>query len=310
MTVNKTLHDLCPSAEPADVFTEIRLIVGTMAQEFNFQLLDRLHEDIQRLFTGSYPGYQASNTKYHDLKHTYAVALATLRILDGLHRHGQELAPRHIELAVCCAFFHDSGLLQQEDDRQGTGAKYTIGHEERSIKLMRDYLGRRQVTATELEDCAQVIRCTILSGHPRALEFHDPILATIGLVLGAADLLAQMCDRHYLEKLPDLFKEFQEGGLPGYASEMEIINKTEDFYHSVAMKRLHHDLNNIGQHVHLHFLARWGIDRDLYTDGIEQNMYYLRALKDQCSGTFECYQKFLRRGTGNGTEKLNDQDKL
>jgi hypothetical protein len=306
MTLHKTLHDLCPSAEPADVFAEIRLIVGDMAQPFDFALLDRLHADIQRLFAGTYPGYQASNTKYHDLKHTYAVVLAVARILDGLRLHGQEFAPRHILLAVCCAFFHDSGLIQHETDRQGTGAKYTIGHEERSIKLMRDYLGRAQVSEREMADCAQVIRCTILSGHPRTLEFHDPVLRTVGLVLGAADLLAQMCDRHYLEKLPDLFTEFQEGGLPGYDSEMEIINKTEDFYHSVAIKRLQHDLNNIGEHVHLHFLRRWGIDQDLYTAGIDQNIAYLRALKDHCLGKYECYRKFLRRGVGNGADGDND----
>lgn len=305
MTETKTLHDLCPSTEVEDVFIEIRHIVGTMVPAFDFQLLERLHGDIQRLFAGSYPGYQASNTKYHDIKHTYAVALAVVRILDGLRLHGQEFTPQHIELALCCAFFHDSGLLQQTADRQGTGAKYTIGHEERSIKLLRDYLADCQVPPLAMDDCGQVIRCTILSGHPRALEFHDPLMRTIGLVLGAADLLAQMCDRHYLEKLPDLFQEFKEGGLPGYASEMEVIDKTEDFYHSVAIKRLRHDLNNIGQHVHLHFLGRWGIDRDLYTDGIEQNMYYLRTVKDQCSGRYECYQKFLRRGTRNGSARGN-----
>jgi hypothetical protein len=296
MAQTKILHELFPCTEPTGVFAEIRRIISMMDQGFDFGTLEQLHIDIQRLFAGQYPGYQASNTLYHDLKHSYAVALALVRILHGLHLHGQTFSRRHITLAVSCAFFHDTGLIQQQDDHLGTGAKYTVGHEERSISLMREYLGSTLATAEELEDCGQVIRCTILSGDPQQLAFCDPTMGLIGQVLGTADLLAQMSDLHYLEKLPDLFKEFQEGGLPGYASEMEIISKTEEFYHSVALKRLQNELGNIGQHVHLHFLHRWGIDLDLYTEAIDHNMCYLRALKEQCEDKFECYQRLLRQG--------------
>jgi hypothetical protein len=296
MASTKTLQELFPCTEPAGVFAEVRRIISMMDKGYDFATLEQLHIDIQRLFAGHYPGYRASNTLYHDLKHTYAVVLAVVRILHSLQLNGQAFTRRHITFAVCSAFFHDSGLIQRQDDRQGTGAKYTIGHEERSIDLLRDYLGSALATDKELDDCGQIIRCTILRGDPRQLTFIDPAMGLIGQVLGTADLLAQMSDPFYLEKLPNLFKEFQEGGLPGYASEMEILTKTEEFFNLVALKRLQNELGDIGQHVHLHFLHRWGIDLDLYTEAIEQNIFYLRALKDLCEDEFECYQRLLRLG--------------
>jgi hypothetical protein len=85
------------------------------------------------LFNGKYPGYSECNTKYHNLEHTISVALATARLVHGSHLEGHEFSPKNILLALVASLFHDAGLIQAEGDINGSGAKYTIGHEERRI---------------------------------------------------------------------------------------------------------------------------------------------------------------------------------
>ncbi|NOX24953.1 MAG: hypothetical protein GXP59_02345 [Deltaproteobacteria bacterium] len=296
---NKRLHELCSCVEPENIFVEIKKIISCIFASFDFTALERLHVDITRLFRGNYPGYRASNTAYHDVNHTYLVVLALIRIIHGLRLNGTEFTPRQVQLAVYCAFFHDTGLIQRQNDREGTGAKYTIGHEERSINLLKEYFDQAELSDDELHDCSQMIRCTILAERPAELHFHNEKMRILGYVLGTADITAQMADRQYLEKLPSLFNEFQEGGLAAdYISELELLEKTDEFYNSIAIKRLNEDFQGIAANVKAHFQERWGIDEDLYAGAIEQNMFYLRGLCETCQKKIDCYQKQLRRRAG------------
>jgi hypothetical protein len=290
-----TLHQICPCEEPPEILAEIETIISLMFTSFDFATLAQLNLDILRLFQGNYPGYRASNTAYHDVNHTYLVALALVRITHGLQLNGRDLTPRQMQLAICGAFFHDTGLIQRQDDLEGTGAKYTIGHEERSIRLLMEYLDRAELSVDERHDCSQMIRCTILAERPGEFHFCDDKMKILGYTLGAADIIAQMADRQYLEKLPSLFKEFQEGGLSGYMSELELLEKTDEFYNSTAIKRLDGDFQGIAANVRAHFRERWHIDEDLYSEAIEQNIFYLRGLCESCQEKIDCYQKQLRR---------------
>lgn len=298
------LHDICPCGEPVGALLEIKKIIEMMAEDFNFALLDQLHADLILLFSGQYPGYRASNTAYHDVFHTNAVALAMTRILHGFVLEGRRLSTWEITIGVFAAFFHDTGLIQEEDDQEGTGAKYTIGHEQRSINLMRRYLAPRGFSPEDLDDCSQIIQCTILSKDPREIPFRTKETALLGKAMGSADLLAQMADRQYLEKLSSLYREFYEGGIPGYDSELEIINKTEEFFHTVAQRRLEVELDGVGASVKQHFRVRWGIDQDLYEAAICKNLAYLKQVREKCRDRYECYEENLRRGRKK--KKVND----
>lgn len=295
-TSNVTLHDLVDYSCPGEVLKEIENIVSRMVGDFNIALLKEVHGDILRLFSGKFPGYRASNTKYHNLEHSNWVALTVARLVDGLFVEGQAFKARELELVIFAAFFHDAGLIQSEDDREGTGAKYTIGHEQRSIEFMRRYLAQKGYSAAELDFCSQIIQCTILSLPVSEIEFQSPAAATLGMVMGSADLMAQMADRLYLEKLPLLFKEFEEGGLSGYESATQLLEQTEDFYHSVAQRRMDGDLGGVAAVVRSHFRERWGIDRDLYAEAIDRNLRHLRKTQQACEGSLECIERNLRRG--------------
>ena len=181
-------------------------------------------------------------------------------------------------LGLISALFHDVGLIQTEDDREGTGAKYTIGHEERSIEFMKDYLRAKDFYVDHLNDGAHIIGCTITDLSLTEIPFRSKELKLMGQIVGSADLLAQMADRLYLEKLLYLYKEFQEGKIPGFESEFDLLKKTESFYKNVSKKRLEKELGGATALMRAHFKNRRGVDRDFYQENIEKNIKYLTTV--------------------------------
>jgi hypothetical protein len=290
------LYDLVDISDPIAVLREIEHTILSMFSDYDFSGLEVLYRDIIRLFKGDYPGYRASNTKYHDLEHTSAVALAVTRLMHGCHLDGVVMQRSNIILGVGAALFHDVGLIQTENDRVGSGAKYTVGHEQRSIAFMRRYLSEKGVIQTGIEDCSHMIMCTILNLPVADIPFRNEASKVLGKFVGAADLLAQISDRYYLEKLLLLYKEFEEAGIPGFNTEFDLLRKTEAFYKNVAQKRLTHDLGGIGKHMRSHFKFRWGLERDLYKESIEQNIAYLTSILEEPEDTLTVFRNNLRRG--------------
>ena len=292
---NNKLYDLLNVDNPQEVYNEIKYIISLMTDDYDYDRFEILFEDTVRLFNGEYPGYQASKTKYHDLEHTNSVVLATVRLMHGCYIDGEALTPRRIFLGLAVSLFHDIGLVQTEEDTNGTGAKYTVGHEERSIKFMKEYLSTIDFSSKDIQDCSHLIRSTILSLPVKEIPFRSKEIQTLGKIVGVADLLAQIADRNYLEKLLMLFKEFEEANIPGFSSELQLLQKTDDFYTFVAKKRLHEEFGGISASMVSHFKHRWDINRDLYEESISKNIEYLKSLVDECKDRYECYLDKLRR---------------
>ncbi len=186
---------------PEDIYKEIKLIISLMIDDFDFDFLDLCFENTERIFNGRFPGYQASNTSYHNLDHTMAVALALLRLTHGIFSQDKTaFTPEIIKCGVISAFFHDTGLIQKATDQHGTGAKYTKFHEERSILFVHEYLKSVGRTGKMSNHCAQMIQCTKLSNSPSQLHFDSDEIKLMGYILGTADIVAQMADRVYLER--------------------------------------------------------------------------------------------------------------
>jgi hypothetical protein len=289
------LYDLIDVSNPQEVFTEIKYIISLMVDGWDYESFEMVVTDTARLFRGEYPGYQVSKTKYHDLEHTNSVVLATARLMHGCFIEGEALTSRTISLGLTASFFHDVGLIQIENDMNGTGAKYTIGHEERSIEFMKEYLSSKDFSSQDTEDCSHLIQSTILSLPVKEIPFRSKDIETLGKIVGSADLLAQIADRNYLEKLLLLFKEFEEANIPGFSSELELLQKTEDFYAYVAQKRLSEDLGSISASMLPHFKYRWNINGDLYEESISRNLEYLKSMTTECEDSFQCYLDKLRR---------------
>ncbi len=297
------LYDLVDLTNPQSVLDEIRYIVALMVNDFDHALFEQICADIKMLFEGDFPGYRASNTKYHDLEHTSSVVLATGRLIHGAFMEGHSFSAKTILLGLIGAIFHDIGFIQTDSDVNGSGAKYTIGHEERSIIFMKQYLSQKSFSKQDLEDITHIIKCTILSLEIKNIPFRSNDIVMLGKIVGSADLLAQMADREYLEKLFMLFKEFEEAGMPGYGSELELLQKTQNFYKYVALQRLSQGFDNVSAFMRPHFKNRWDLNRDLYQESIIANIDYLKTIVDSCDESYSCYLKYLRRG--GLAEKLN-----
>ena len=294
-TENLRLHELTDIKSTSETFAEIKKILLLIDPSFDSLLIENVYNDIIRLFNGTYPGYRASNTKYHDLEHTCAVTLATARLMHGIHVQNQTFSSRVIQLGLIGALFHDTGLIQTEEENDGTGAQYTIGHEDRSIALMGKYLSDKDVSAENILDCSHIIRCTKLSLPLNEIPFRSEETKTMGKVLGSADLIAQMADRNYLKKLPLLFLEFKEAGMAGFETPLELFENTEEFYHSVARTRLAEELENVSAAARYHFKNRWGTDRDLYAESIKNNIKNMREITGVCVENYACMIKKVRR---------------
>ncbi len=279
-----------------EMYRELRHIYLLIDSALETAFIDLAFYDLRRLFSGQFPGYQASDTPYHDLRHTISVALALVRMMHGQRvETGGTLAPATLELAILSAFFHDTGLIRRREEKgEGSGARFIIGHEDRSITLLRYYCSLHGRSDQEIEQCAQMIRCTNLGIDPRKLPFASEDTRLAGFMLGSADILAQMADRVYLEKLPRLYQEFQEGGVKGYESSRDMYRRTTKCAIQVLGQRLSECFDNVSGFMRGHFRTRWGVDSDLYCEAISRSLDYVGKLNQQCQGD-DCYHKHLRR---------------
>ena len=291
MTVTH-LEDLIPPGEHDRIIAEVLNLVDRM-KVGDQELIERAFNDTIRLFKGEYPGYRASNTRYHDLDHTCSVVLAMARLLHGSHCDGLKWSDRGVALGLLGALFHDVGLIQKEGDTDGTGAKYTLGHEARSVEFLGNYLTEVGIGQDAIEEAGQMIGCTIMARSPDKIHFHSDEHRTLGYMVGTADLLAQMAERTYLEKLLLLFREFEEAQIPDFDTELVLLEKTEAFYTHVVKRRLEDQLGGVTRYMAAHFRERWNIDEDLYQRMIQQNLAYLHDVLEEDKAL---YREKLRRG--------------
>ena len=217
--------------------------------------------DVLSMFEGRYLDYQASDTPYHDLKHTLRVLLCYNGIMEGWHMSGIEprLTPRQYELGIAAVLYHDTGYLKLRADTGGTGAKYTFTHVLRSCSFASSHLPQHGVTLAELESVLAMIRCTAFTEDLRHFRFQDPIDGIVGCATATADYLGQIAAPDYPEALPRLFDELQESD--NYANVpppqrrfntiRELLEETPLFWRKYVLPRLERELLGVYR-----FLAR------------------------------------------------------
>ena len=277
---------------PQSVFDEVRVIALMMFPEFDFNSVDRVFKDTVRLFRGEYPGYRKCTTEYHDLKHTTDAFLAMARLMHGVVIGGENLTREQVNLGLICALMHDTGYIQSLEDEVGTGAKYTRIDTRRSIGFMDKYIAESGFSSEDFKNYPDILRCTGLDTRVSEIRFKWRETALLGKILGTADLLGQMADRTYLEKLLFLFYEFREGGIMGYDTELDLLKKTTDFY-AMAKKRLAGELGSMNEYMRYHFKLCWNLDRDVYMEAIENHMNYLTFILEKHE---KDYRDYLKRG--------------
>jgi hypothetical protein len=271
------LAEIVDAGKPKLVLGEVHRTLAGIVEEDDLHRLDRVFSEVQRLFAGRYPGYSKCKTRYHDLEHTTDTLLAMARLIHGAIVAGRDIDRHTILIGLVSTLLHDTGYIQTDDDRVGTGAKYTAGHIFRSINFAREYLSARGYSQADYTVCRNALLCTGIDNRIGKIPFRTQNEALIGKMLGTSDLLGQMASCRYLEKLPFLYQELVEGEILKHVNEYDFLENTTTFHQS-TIDRFAGDLGGVSVYMRDHFRARWGIDRDLYSEAIEENITYLGSV--------------------------------
>ncbi len=232
-----------------------------------------LFAKVEACFQGEHPEFQGIDVLYHDLEHTLQGVLCMTRLIRGRELSGQipKIQQRTFELGLAAILLHDTGYLKVRGDDEGTGAKYTMVHVSRSADFARKFLLENNLA--DLDEVLRVqcmIRCTGVNVSLKDIPFESEEDQITGFALGTADLLGQMAADDYVQKLPILFKEFEEAAefnrrndqsnsanaAVMFKTPEELISKTPGFWTFYVKEKIEKEFKGL-----YHFL------RDPYPNG-------------------------------------------
>ena len=227
------------------------------------ELSKQVCHDVEAMFSGEHKDYAVNDTPYHNFEHTVHVLVCFAEIMEGRHMAGVEpaLSFRQFELGLAAVLLHDTGYLKLRSDVEGTGAKYTQTHVQRSCAVAAAYLPMVGVTEKELEFIQKAILCTATTTFSERIRFRfqEPIDGILGCAVATADCLGQMSAPRYMEALPLLFEELRESddfqNVPPeqrlFATVEDLVRETPGFWRNVILPRLENEF--LGMY---RFLAR------------------------------------------------------
>lgn len=194
-----------------------------------------------------------SDAAYHDVEHTVLVALTGQEILRGKQIRDGGVTPEdwlHCILSLLC---HDIGYIKGICSQDNLEKKtYVIDKNEGMVKLSPGdtdasltpyHVDRGKQFVSERFGYHKLIDIGILQRNieltrfpvPQGEEYKDTIDYP-GLVR-AADLIGQLADPRYLQKLPALYREFEENGTNrqlGYSHPGELRAGFPGFFWNVV----------------------------------------------------------------------------
>ena len=271
------LHDLVEIEEPEAVFEEVAIILKLLSPGFDLKCVRSAYRLILRIYRGNHPLYRSCTTHYHDLRHTTDAFLAMARLAHGAILCKKDCSERDIAVVLVAALFHDAGYIQDLDDKEGTGAKFTLYHVQRSREFLNRHGAEIGLTRKEIAEGGVMILCTDIKKDLPHTLFSSTTVENFGRLLNAADLMGQMADRVYLEKLLFLYHEYKEGQVGEYHSEVDLIRKTPAFMDYMA-QRIAPVGDRVNRFMKAHFASRWGIEANLYQEAIDRQKQYLEKI--------------------------------
>jgi hypothetical protein len=269
--------------DPAAVQNDVQRMYLTMSPQGDPEFVPRVFGWTIDCFSGRYPNYQPVDARYHDLEHTLQGTLCLARLLRGRHRTGVQpaLTQRVVELALLAILLHDTGYLKTRDDTQGTGAKYTVTHVDRSAAFAGRLLAEKGLSGADIEAVQNMIRCTGVDAQLIAIRFQSELEKIAGFALATADLLGQMAADDYVDKLPTLYAEFEEAVrftgdkshfVAGFSSARDLIRRTPAFWEDFVRAKLERDLEGLHRFLNEPYPA----GRNDYLERIQANMDRLK----------------------------------
>jgi hypothetical protein len=267
--------------DPVAVQVEVQVAMQSMFPAADPLFVPRVFSWVMNSFTGHYADYQPIDAKYHDLEHTLQGTLCMARILHGRHQANAEpvLTLRMVQLGIIAILLHDTGYLKKNNDRDGTGAKYTVTHVERSAEFAGKFLASKDIKPEEIQSIQNMIRCTGVDADLVTIPFGSEMEKITGFALGTADLVGQMAATDYVDKLPILYSEFAEAArysdtpsLKAFSSADDLVQKTPGFWENYVRPKLNRDFGGLYRFLN----SPYPYGPNYYLDRIESNMERIR----------------------------------
>jgi hypothetical protein len=246
-------------------------------------LIARLVADVTRLFTGQHPDYQALDMQFHNYEHTLQVTVCACQMLEGRHAAGvlPRLGRRECESLLAAVLLHDTGYVKRREEATGTGARFTFVHEQRSCEFAERYLPSVGFSTAEIAEVTAAIRCTGPQNKIAKVLFPRPEARVVATLVVTADYLGQMAAPDYVDKLPALFREFEEAndfnGVPRsqrlFQSTAHLIRATPTFWEKFVLPMLDRDLDGV-----YGFIPRLPDGTNPCLKAVEANLARIRAL--------------------------------
>jgi putative nucleotidyltransferase with HDIG domain len=269
------IRGLFANHNPDEVWPKVADIVEHLNPGFDFTVIQAVFNDVMRMFSGEYPGYCAIKTLYHDLPHTLDVFLCAARLAHGISLSGNPLADDETTLILIAALMHDIGYAQRHDEATGTGAQYTKNHVKRGVEFMRAYVTENYLPLSWIPTLELMMLSTDHMADFAAIPFANDRERLLGQMVATADLVGQMSDRTYLEKLLFLYQEFEEAQLGNYQGMLDLLRNTKNFYEVTRIKKLDGELESLYRKLTFYFKEWFGSERNYYLESLERNMAYL-----------------------------------
>lgn len=270
------------------VFRAVEQLLSGVWPDVPVTVLERAFNDLDALFSGSFPGFGGVETTYHDRQHTLDVTLAMARLVVGYEKQNEKLWQLGTERAligVLLALFHDVGYLRRVGDPQQVhGAEFTRTHVSRGVEFLKRYLPRLGL-AHWVPVAGELLHFTGYERPLSELVVPDARDVRLGHLLGTADMIAQLADRCYLEKCRDrLYPEFVLGGMAmsaaadgavqvRYASGLDLLRQTPGFVAETRRSRLEGAFQGAYHYVEILFGGR-----NPYIESIDRNMQFLQRI--------------------------------
>jgi hypothetical protein len=269
--------------DPTAVEVEVQSAYLGMFPEGDATFVPRVFGWVTECFTGSYQDYQAVDARYHDFEHTLQGTLCMARLLHGRHvaRAHPQLTQRMFQLGLLAILTHDTGYLKKRGDTEGTGAKYTVTHVDRSADFAAGLLAGKKFSPADIQSVRNMIHCTGVDAALSVIPFQNDMEKIVGHALGTSDLLGQMAAEDYVDKLPVLYAEFAEATryardkphfISMFSSAADLMQKTPAFWEKYVQLKLNRDFGGLYRFLN----DPYPHGPNCYLQRIESNMKKLR----------------------------------
>jgi len=205
-----------------------------------------------------------SDAMYHDVEHTCLVTLCGQDVFSGKKiLEGNLNASDWLHYTISL-LFHDIGYVKnilssdngnfQTINRNGDRVKLERGQTDASLTPYHVERGKMYLDERSWSDCIDKNKLVELvsftefppPNRPVPNDIEEKKLQSLAELVGSADLVGQLADPMYDEKIPRLFYEFQESGTAkklGYQSPSDLRENFPGFYLNFVRPNISNALN-------------------------------------------------------------------